>query len=39
MKGCRIFDIDAIVKWRQDHPNWCIPSQKRWAGGSKGGGK
>ncbi len=22
MVGCRRFDVDAVVKWRREHPNW-----------------
>lgn len=23
-KGCRLFDIDAVVQWRKDRPAWRI---------------
>jgi hypothetical protein len=29
MKGNRLFDIDAVVKWRKEHPNWRIPPQRK----------
>jgi hypothetical protein len=28
-KGCRLFDIDAVVKWLEAHPTWRIPRQQR----------
>jgi len=29
MKGTRLFDIDGVVKWREAHPDWKIPPQRR----------
>ena len=24
MKGTRLFDVDAAIKWREEHPKWVM---------------
>jgi hypothetical protein len=29
MKGARFFDIEAVIQWRKERPNWRMPPQRR----------